>query len=238
MSGKRSLKRFYAAVSVEAVDGAFAVALDGKHIRTPQRAALMLPARGLAQAIADEWQAQGEMVEPHEMRLTGLANAAIDRIGASPDHFIGQLCQYLGHDLICYHAPWPQALAERQAKGWMPWLSWLKTRHGISLRHGAGVEPIIQDAAELDRLRLVLSPLDRFRLTGVYALATALQSVTLALAVHDGALTADDAFVLSRLDEAHQAEQWGEDAEAVVRARAVHADVLAAARFGLLVAGA
>lgn len=237
MSGKRQLKRFYQNASVEAEGAAFAIALDGKRIRTPQQAVLIVPTRGLAEAIADEWQAQGEMVEPHEMRLTGLANAAIDRIGASPDHFIGQLSQYLGHDLICYHAPWPQTLAERQAKGWMPWIAWLKSRHSISLRHGVGVEPVVQDAAELDRLRNVLSPLDRFALTGVYALATALQSVTLALAVQDGALAAEDAFALSRLDEVHQAAQWGEDAEAVARARAVHADVLAAVRLLTLAAG-
>lgn len=231
MSGKRSLKRFYTSVSVEADGAAFAIALDGKRVRTPQKAALILPSRGLAEAIADEWQAQGENIEPQEMRLTGLANAAIDRIGASPGHFIAQLCQYLGHDLICYHAPWPQVLAERQAKGWMPWLGWLKTRHGISLRHGAGVEPIVQDQAQLDRLREVLAPLTPFELTGTYALATALQSVTLALGVLDRALAEEEAFALSRLDEAHQAQQWGEDAEAVSRAHALKADVLAASLF-------
>lgn len=231
MSGKRTLKRFYANASVEAAGDAFAVMLDGKQVRTPQKAALILPTATLAQAVAQEWQAQGDLVEPHEMRLTGLANAAIDRIGAAPDHFIGQLCQYLGHDLLCYHAPWPQALAAQQAKGWIPWLAWLKSRHGINLRHGVGVEPIVQDETQLTLLRPVLSPLDRFHLTGVYALSTALQSVTLALAVHDRALAADDAFHLSRLDEAHQAAQWGEDAEAIARAAAVKADVLAASRF-------
>ncbi len=231
MSGKRTLRRFYTAVSVVAAGDGFSITLDGRKVKTPERADLTLPSRALAEAVAAEWEAQGEAMEPHEMRLTGLANAAIDRIGAKPAHFIDQLCQFLAHDLVCYHAAWPQTLAERQAAAWLPWLAWLKSRHGIALVHGAGVEPIVQDQAALDALRPVLTPLDRYRLTGTYALATALQSVTLALAVLDGALDAAEAFAVSRLDEAHQTAQWGQDDEARARAQAILEDTIAAARF-------
>jgi chaperone required for assembly of F1-ATPase len=105
------VKRFWQDVAVDAR----AIRLDGRPVRTPGRAALTLPTDGLAEAVADEWRAVGETVDPRAMPLTGLANAAIDRIAADPAGFAAGLAKYGESDLLCYRAAEPPELAARQA---------------------------------------------------------------------------------------------------------------------------
>ena len=85
------MKRFYRAVSVIEEAGGFAVALDGRPMRTPRRRPFAVPYRALAEAVAAEWGGQGDEIELRAMRLTGFANAALDRIAVTtgPGSFTG-----------------------------------------------------------------------------------------------------------------------------------------------------
>ena len=81
------VRRFYKEVA--AADGK--IRLDGRPVRTPARNVLVLPSEGLAQAVAEEWRAQDDRVDPRTMPLTGLANAAIDRIAPDREAFAAGL---------------------------------------------------------------------------------------------------------------------------------------------------
>ncbi len=224
-------KRFYETVSTAPEAGGVGIRLDGRALKTPARAPLAVPTQALADAVADEWAAQGDKIDMASMRLTGLANAAIDRIAPERAAFARRLSEYGRSDLLCYRAVSPVELVARQAKGWEPWLDWLDRERGVRLRIGEGVMHVAQDETAMARLYAAVAALDPFRLAGLQIATTATGSMTLGLAVAALALPAGEAFELSRIDEEHQAEVWGRDAEAEARAAAIRAEIEAAGRF-------
>ena len=115
------MKRFWKDV---AIDADRVVTLDGKPVRTPGRRPLALPTAALAEAVAAEWRAVGETIDPRTMPLTGLANAATDPIANDPTQFAARLAAYGESDLLCYRAEGPPLLVERQAAAWDPLLDW------------------------------------------------------------------------------------------------------------------
>ena len=221
------MKRFYKEMSV-ADD--FRILLDGKPIMTPLRATLALPTRALAEAIAEEWRGQGETVQPTTMWLTKLANTAIDRVVGQEEHVVAQALAY-ANDLLCYRAEAPADLAARQNAAWNPLLEWAAKRYGAHLLIRAGIVHIAQPEEAVAALRGALAARDPFVLTALHAAATVCGSLVLALALADGRLGAEEAFALAHLDERYQAERWGADEEAGKRARALAAELDAAARF-------
>lgn len=235
MLGK-ALKRFYKDAQATAVEaGGFAIHLDGKAVKTPLGRPLRLPNARLAEAVAAEWRAQGGTILPHTMPLTQLASTALDRTGPERASISEQLMGYAATDLLCYRADFPPELAERQARGWQPWLDWARDEVGARLVVTAGILAIDQPAEALAALAARIESLDDWRLAGVQSACPALGSLVLALALEAGRLSASDAFALSHLDETFQAEQWGEDTEAAARRTALEADVMAAERWlGLL----
>lgn len=232
-----ALKRFYQQASAVPVAGGFGIMLDARALKTPARAAFIVPTQSLAAAVAAEWNAQGDAVEIKAMRLTGLANAAIDRIAPERAAFAARLADYGAHDLLCYRAEAPVALISRQAKAWQVWLDWLAATHGAHLAIGEGVMHVTQSAGALAALGRATAQLDAFRLAGAHIVTTATGSLTLGLAVTAGALDARAALALSRIDEEFQAEQWGRDAEAEARAEAIRTEVEDAGRFLKALAG-
>ena len=210
-------KRFYAKVSVEPRPQGFAILLDGKPIRTPGGATLLLPAHNLAEAIAAEWQAQREHIDAQTMPLLRLANTALERMPQTRAGVIAQLLEYGRHDLLCYHAEAPQSLVMRQAEQWQPLLDWISATCGIALQLTSGIAPVAQSAQSIAALKTQLSALDDFALAGVSAATALTGSIVLALALHAGRLDASTAFHLASLEETFQAEHWGVDAEAEAR---------------------
>ena len=207
------------------------VLLDGRPAKTPGRAPLALPTPALAEAVAEEWAAQGETIDPRSMPLTGLANAAIDRITPDPSAFAGGLAAYGESDLLYYRADRPAALAARQAGAWDPLLDWARRRYDIDFVITAGVIHRPQPAATLERLRAAVGARDPFALAGLHPLVTIGGSLVAALALAEGAIGVDAAWAAVTVDEAWQTEQWGEDAEAAMALSARRADFGAGARF-------
>jgi len=224
-------KRFYKAVGVEEGTGGFHVVLDGRPVRTPLKAILTLPARSLAEAIAEEWDAQTETIDIPSMPLAGYANAALDRIALGRSDFVMEIAGYAGTDLLCYRADEPPALVERQTAIWQPHLDWLAREKDIRLETTAGIVHIGQDEKELEKVRAVVDERDDFALTGLHALTTGTGSVVLALAVAEGTLSAEEASSASQLDELFQAERWGEDPLAVERRAKLSSELVQAERF-------
>lgn len=211
------MKRFYKAVSVAPADGGFAVQLDGRRVQTPARNPLILPTEKLAEAIAQEWQAQGEVVVATTMPLLRLANTVVDGVATNRDPVIDAILRFGENDLLCYRADQPAELVARQREGWDPVLAWARQQHGADMRVAEGLTHTDQPPEALAALRRALEAHDPFALGALHVIASITGSVVLALAVADSFLSGGDAFALSRIDEIYQAETWGEDAEASKR---------------------
>jgi chaperone required for assembly of F1-ATPase len=210
-------KRFYKAATADALDGGFAVLLDGRPPRTPAGARLVLPTLALAQLIAAEWAAQAAHVALDHMPATRLAYTALDRIAAARPETVGEIVDYANADLLCYRAPAPATLTDRQARDWDPLLDWAGEALGLSFTSVTGVIHQPQSEATLEGVAEIAGALDDFALAGLAYATVLFGSAILALAVAHGRLTAQAAFDLSRLDEAFQEAQWGVDAEAAER---------------------
>jgi chaperone required for assembly of F1-ATPase len=215
------MKRFYKQVSIAPAEGGFGILLDGKSVKTPARNTLALPTEKLANAVADEWREQGEEVVAASMPLLKLANTAIDGVGVHRDEVIAAILRFGENDLVCYRAEQPPELAARQRAGWDPLLDWVTHRHGARMRVAQGLNHVDQSPEALAALREPLESLDAFALTGLHVAASVTGSLVLGLTVLDEALSSARAFELSRIDEAYQAEKWGQDAEAAKRANAL-----------------
>jgi chaperone required for assembly of F1-ATPase len=223
-----AVKRFYTEARVG--EGR-RILLDGKAVRTPGRRGLALPSDALAEAIADEWNAQSERIDPRAMPLTGLANAALDRIAPDPAAFARGLAAYGESDLLCYRAEAPAGLVRRQSESWDPLLAWAQQRYDAVLEIATGVVHVAQPAETVARLNAAVASLDPFALAGLSPLVTVSGSLLIALALAEGAIPLGTAWAAATLDEQWQAEQWGEDAEAAAALASRRRDFEAAARF-------
>ena len=214
-------KRFYKEVTTAPEGEGVAVLLDGKPIRTPAKAKLVVPSRALAEDIAEEWRAQTERIDPATMRLTKLANSAIDGVRGREAAVLDDLIAFAGSDLLCYRADAPEGLIAKQNEHWDPVFAWAKQELGAPFRLAQGIDHVPQPQGSLDRIRERLMGLDAFGLAALHVMTTLTGSALLALAVVLKRLTPDQAWAAAHVDEDWQISQWGEDAEAAQR-RARH----------------
>ena len=225
------MKRFWKTADlVERPDG-FGVALDGRTLKTPARADLIVPTWALAEAIAAEWNDCEESVNPSMMPLTGLANAAIDRVAPDKASFAAGLARYAESDLTCYRAEGPEALVARQSESWDVLLAWARRRYDIDFACVSGVMHVPQPEETVRKLGHAVATLDAFRLAGLAPLVTIGGSLVAALAVFEKAVDVDQAWEAVSLDEEWQLEQWGSDEEAVMALHSRRRDFIAGARF-------
>jgi chaperone required for assembly of F1-ATPase len=225
------VKRFWKDVAVVPEEGGWGVRLNSRPVRTPARAPLVVPTEALAQAIADEWRSVEGEIDPRAMPLTGLANAAIDRVAPEPEAFAAALARYAEADLACYRAEAPRALAKRQAESWDALLAWARRRYDVDFATTCGIVHVEQPSATVERLSHAVASLDPFRLAGLSPLVTIGGSLVAALAVLEKAMTPEAVWDAVSIDERWQLEQWGADAEAETALKNRRRDFLAAARF-------
>ena len=225
------MKRFWKEVAVTAQGGGWAIELDGRPIRTPAREPLVVPTQALAEAIAEEWRAVEGKVDPRATPLTGLANAAIDRVSPERQAFAGGLARYAEADLACYRSDWPPELVDRQRSAWDALLNWARRRFDVDFSTTSGLMHVPQPQATIERLAHAVGALDSFRLAGLSPLVTIGGSLIAALAVLEKSMTAEEAWQAVSVDERWQLDQWGADAEAKTALENRRRDFMAAARF-------
>jgi chaperone required for assembly of F1-ATPase len=225
------VKRFWKEVAVIAREGGWAIELDGRPIRTPAREPLMVPTQALAEAIAEEWRAVEGKVDPRTTPLTGLANAAIDRVSPERQAFADGLARYGEADLACYRSDWPPELVDRQRSAWDALLNWARRRFDVDFSTTSGLMHVPQPPATIERLAHAVGALDAFRLAGLSPLVTIGGSLIAALAVLEKAMTAEEAWQAVSVDERWQLDQWGADKEAKTALENRRRDFMAAARF-------
>lgn len=222
------MKRFWTDAATTPDRG---VTLDGRPMRTPGRGVLRLPTEVLAGAVADEWRAVGDTLDPRAMPLTGLANAAVDRIAPDPASFAAGLARYGESDLLCYRAEDPPELVARQAAAWDPVLAWARGRYDVHVDTVAGVMHRPQPAATLARLGETTASLDAWTLAALSPLVTLTGSLLLGLALVERAITPDAAWAAAHVDEDWQADLWGVDPLAQDRRAHRRSEFDAAIRF-------
>ena len=225
------MKRFWKSAAVVEADGGYSVELDGRPVKTPARAELTVPTSALAEAIAAEWNEAPEEVDPRAMPLTGLANAAIDRVAPDKDAFAASLARYGENDLTCYRAEGPETLVKRQAESWDALLGWARRRYDVDFATCSGVMHVPQPEETVRKLGHAVASLDAFHLAGLSPLVTIGGSLVAGLAVLEKMMPASEAWEAVSLDDRWQMEQWGADAEAEAALDARRRDFLAAARF-------
>lgn len=221
------MKRFWTAVTIEGGE----IRLDGRPVRTPGRVPLVLPTDALATLVAEEWRSVSETVDPRAMPLTGLANAAIDRVAPDPAGFAAGLARYGESDLLCYRAESPPELVERQAAAWDPPLAWARARYDVRFEVATGVMHRPQPAATITRLGEAVAAKNAWTLAALSPVVTITGSLVLALVLAERAMDADAVWTAAQVDETWQAEQWGEDALAVAATEARRREFDAAAAF-------
>jgi chaperone required for assembly of F1-ATPase len=210
-------KRFYRQAHVgEGGDGGLPILLDGKPVLTPARRALAAPVRALAEQIAQEWNAQTDMIDPAGMPLTRLANAVIDAVAVETKAVAGEVASYLGSDLLFYRADAPPGLAARQAQAWDPVLAWAQAAHAARFVPVKGVTYVGQPSEAMAAACAAI-PTDAWRLGAVAAITTITGSALLALALAQGQLDAEAAWAAAHVDEDWQMEYWGRDEVALAR---------------------
>ncbi|HEY0596802.1 ATP12 family chaperone protein [Sphingopyxis sp.] len=215
------MKRFWEEVAVVAEDDGWGIALDGRPVRTPQRAPLAVASPALAEAIAAEWRDVGETIDPAMMPMTGLTNAAIDL--ATPDiaAFAAPIAAYATSDLFCYRDARDAALQAEQAAAWNPLLAWAEAQYGIEFTLARGVLPVDQPDTTVATLQGTVLAQDAWRITALTPLVTIGGSLVAGLALLENAYEADALWEAVSLDDLYQERRWGADGEAQ-KARAIH----------------
>lgn len=222
------MKRFYKQVSVSSDRG---ILLDARPVKTPKKLPLILPTLAMAEAVAEEWRAQGERIDPFSMKITGLANAAIDVITPDRAGFASGLAVYSESDLLCYRAVDSPELIARQSAAWDPLLAWAETRYDVAFKRVHGIMHQPQPPATIARFGKAIASANAFELAALSHIVTISGSLVIALALHEGEIADEAAFDTAHLDELWQIEQWGEDYFATQTRDAHRADFLSASRF-------
>lgn len=223
-------KRFYEQATTAEGEGGWRLLLDGRPARTPGRNALAFPTAALGEAVAAEWSAQIDTIDPRLMPITRIANSIIDGVAPDPGAVADDIVKYAGTDLICYRADGPQTLVGRQAALWDPVLGWARDELGARLILSEGVMHVSQPEAAIAALRKALPVTDGWRVGATHVVTTLTGSALLAIALLHGRLSADEVWAAAHVDEDFQIAQWGEDEEASERRAARLTEMKAAAK--------
>lgn len=208
-------KRFWMQTAAVADENGWAVELDGRRVKTPAKAALLVPTSTMAKAIAAEWDAQEDVVDPTSMPFTRSANAAIDKVAVQHGEVADMLAAYGDADLLCYRADGPDSLVARQAETWDPYLDWLAEALDVRLMPRTGLIHAPQNADAMATLLRATHAMTAFELAAFHDLVSLTGSWALGFAAANGMTELHTIWAASRLDENWQAEQWGEDEEAL-----------------------
>ncbi|NDE90944.1 MAG: ATPase [Alphaproteobacteria bacterium] len=225
------MKRFYKQASVAAQDSGFAVALDGKPIKTPAGHILSLPTQKLADAITAEWQAQGETIVVSNMPLMQLAATTLDHVSKDRVAMLERLLSYSGTDLLCHFVEEPKRLRELQERLFTPALAWVHRRYDIDLHTTTELMAVEQPELVHERFTRALGALSNWALMGVQTAAIASGSIVLALGLCEKAFTATEVFDAAEVETTYQIEKWGTDIELVKRRNGIEQELKAVERW-------
>tara|TARA_B100000795_G_C22799203_1_gene440921 strand:- start:14 stop:721 length:708 start_codon:yes stop_codon:yes gene_type:complete len=207
-------KRFWKKATVVEVSGGYGIELDGQRVQTPSKLPLIVVFRVIADAIASEWMAQVNLVNPSAMPATRMANSVIDKVILNQNAIIEMLTEYSGSDLLCYRATSPQSLIDAQGIVWDPLLDWSAKTNLAPMNVASGIMHVEQPVTSIDVYRSKLKEMNPYQLAGVHDLITISGSVIISMALISNHFSIDEAWTAASVDEIWQEKQWGSDMEA------------------------
>ena len=222
-------KRFYASAGVAETDGGFSITLDGRPIKTPSGKIVIAPKREIAEAIAAEWQAQQEIIDPLTMPLTRLANSVVEAVADRADAVADDIEKYLGSDLLFYRAGHPEGLVAREATHWDPIVFWAAETLGAHFMLAEGIVHVRQPETAIASARAAF-PGDPWSIAALHVVTTLTGSALLALALTHGVRDPEQIWAAAHVDEDWNIEKWGVDDEVAARRAARLVDFQAATR--------
>jgi chaperone required for assembly of F1-ATPase len=228
------MKRIYRHASAGQVGEHWRIFLDGRPLSTPARRLIELSSEELARAVAAEWESQADDIKPNSMPLMQLLATALDSVEPNRGQVIGAIAEFAETDLVCYRAERPAELVARQQAVWQPLVDWAILRFDAPFTVTSGVMPRPQPPATIAAVRSAVSEFDNLSLTALHSATVSCGSVIIGLALVSGHVDSQTAWQASQLDEAFQAERWGEDAEVAARRAALRAELEAASAFNRL----
>lgn len=208
-------RRFYKAAAAAVHESGYALHLDGKPVRSPARRLLVVSSAAVAEALAAEWDRQGDRIDPSTMPFTRIVNAAIDHVTGAPDAVRAEIVKYAGSDLICYRAETPPGLVAAQNAAWNPLVTWARTELGAPLILVSGVMHVPQPEIATAGIARAVAGYEGLRLAALSTVTTVTGSTIIALAVARGRLQAEEAWRAALVDEDWQISQWGRDEAAM-----------------------
>ena len=213
----------------------FSVCRNDRTLESPLHFPFIVPTRDLAEAIVQEFAAQGEKTDLRKMPLTQMALTAIDITIPNRADIIGGLMRYGETELLCQRATDPADLVAEQNKVWQPHLNWCQKKLGAELKISQGIAPIEQNKSALAVLRQRIDAQNAFLLTGLSEACKTLGSLVLGFALMEGQAGVAEAFEASELDSLWQSRKWGEDPVSQSRYAEIKHDLEVCARwFALL----
>jgi chaperone required for assembly of F1-ATPase len=221
-------KRFYTKAEVAESANGFAITLDGRPIRTPSGREVTAPAREIADAIAAEWNAQADDINPLTMPLTRFANSVVEAVVDRIDAVTEDVAKYFQSDLLFYRAGHPEALVAREAAAWDPVVFWAADTLGAHFILAEGIVHVRQPETAVAAARSAL-PTDPWSIAALHVVTSLTGSALLGLALLRGVLDQDQVWAAAHVDEDWNIEKWGIDEEVAARRAARLVDFEAAA---------
>ena len=210
-------RRFYKEASVGTHEAGFAILLDGRLAKTPAGDPLAVGSQRVAEALAAEWAAQGERLDPAAMPLTRIVNSAIDGVSRETDAVRADIVRHAGSDLVCYRAEGPEGLVAKQEAAWAPLLAFAREALGARFVLAEGVVHVEQSPEALAAVDRALTGDDALSLAAIHTVTTLTGSAVIALALARYQVSAEEAWTAAHVDEDWQMSQWGKDEQALAR---------------------
>lgn len=230
------MKKFYKIVSLGEEKGGFSVLLDGKPVKTPSRLNLQTPHKNLANALLQEWSAQGDKIIPATMPLTQILTTRIDRIPRERKAIHVLLMKYLDTDLLCYRSNYPPELVKRQKEIWDPWLDWFAKEFGAPLATTGDLKALKQPEKAHKAVEARVQAVDDELFTILQLVTSISGSLVLGLAFTARAATPEQVFSAAHVEEDYKADLYNEkthgpDPAQEKKDAAARADLEAAAKY-------
>jgi chaperone required for assembly of F1-ATPase len=227
--GRQAPRRFYKEATVGPHEAGFAVMLDGRVAKTPAGEPLAVASERIADALAAEWGAQGERLDPAAMPLTRIVNSALDGVAREMDAVRADIVRHAGGDLVCYRAAGPEGLVARQEAAWAPLLAFVRDAYGARFVLAEGVMHVGQNPEAIAAIERALQGYDALSLAAIHTMTALTGSAVIAIAVAARRISAEEAWTAAHVDEDWQMSQWGEDEQALLRRAARRREFDAAA---------
>lgn len=202
-------KRFYRNVGVAGTGDMYEISLDHRKLKTPLGKVLQVPHYGLALAVAHEWSAVHEKIQPSLMHLTGLSFTVADNpLHSTKWDVVNKMLDYMDTDTILYREG-TDDLIELLKREWDPLLGWFNKKFNVNLKPCDGICGADISAEIREAVRRYLLSYDIWAVHGFLYGVEALKSVVLTIAAAERKNSAEKAVSLSRIETEYQTSRWG-----------------------------